>query len=190
MKFTKTDCFFFFLALFLSGVGMLQPINPIFGYTLIIIGIVGMAGVLIRAVRRKQNNASYSSVDDSAIKSLLDNIYSLYNETGLFIKYCYTDDMKISGGKSTDLHKKFKNYLKAFKGKALDLPQELELKMLRFYDILFDYKQRGFFIVSAAKNLNGYNRQQKLEQDFSKEVPVLYSEIEVELRKLLSKKPT
>ncbi len=62
MKFTKTDYFFFFFALFLSGVGMLQPINSIFGYTLVIIGIVGMAGVLIRAVRRKQNNASYSSI--------------------------------------------------------------------------------------------------------------------------------
>ncbi len=169
---------------------MLQPINSIFGYTLVIIGIVGMAGVLIRAVRRKQNNASYSSIDDSSIKSLLDDIYSLYNQTGLFIKYCYNDDANISGGKSANLHNKFENCLKAFKGKALYLPQELELKMSRFFDILFEYKRNAEVIASAAKAPDRYTDQQKLEQKFTNEVPVFYSEIEVELRKILGNSPT
>jgi len=185
VKFTKTDYFFFFSSLILSGGGMSQPINPTFGYILIIIGIVGMVSVLLRSSHRKQNADNLSV---KSLKSLLSDTHSLYNNTGLFIQACYNDRVKTSSGKRMDLDKEFKNYLKVFKGRMLELPQELEPKISSFVYILEDYAKRGEIIISLPKTPECYRRQKKLEQEFSNNAPVLYSEIEVELRKLLNKK--
>ena len=72
----------------------------------------------------------------------------------------------------------------------LDFPQELELKIRRFYDSLLEYITRGEIIISLLKTQESYNEQKKLLKDFSENAPVLYSEIDVELRKLLNKTPT
>jgi len=158
-----------------------------------IVFYIGMALIVVPPIifflLLKHKKVSDSPINKTSIKSLLDDTYSLYNETGLFIKNCYTADAKISWGKLKDLNKKFESYLKAFKGKVLGIPQELEPKMLRFHDILFDFKRRGESLVSTAKTHDCYKRQQKLEHDFSGEAPVLYSELEVELRKLINRPP-
>ena len=154
-------------------------------------GVLGLLYVFINVVFfRKSTNEKNDAVDPkkAITQSLLDDTYSLYNNTGLFIQSCYNDSVKISGGKRMDLDKEFKNYLKVFKGKMIDFPQELEPKITRFYNSLLDYIKRGESIISLPKTREYYSKQQKLAQDFSEDAPVLYSKLEVELRKLLNKK--
>ena len=160
-----------------------------------IFAAVGIFGIYLRAWRRSVSASENDlrptkATKSNAIKSLLEDTDFLYTETGLFIKCCYTNSVKTGGSKSFDLHKQFKKYKKVLKGQALHLPQEIELKMFRLFDILFEYKRKGDSIVSSTKIPNRYKDQQKLEQEFTNEVSSLYSEIEVELRKIFNKETT
>ena len=53
VRFSNKDWFFFCSSLAVAGIGILQPINPIFGYFLIIIGVPGMISVLIIVFLRR-----------------------------------------------------------------------------------------------------------------------------------------
>ncbi|MCF7981745.1 MAG: hypothetical protein K9K86_07145 [Pseudomonadales bacterium] len=118
-----------------------------------------------------------------SIQSIVNDTYSLYNETGLFVKYCYLEER---GNRLVKLNDSFDSYLKNIKGKLALVPQELELKTLRLFDILSDYKRSAEIIYSATKTNNRYTDQQELEKKFANEVSPLYAEIEVELRKILN----
>ena len=169
----------------------IEAIRPFANYILAI-SITLMVGPLLLILFFYLKNKNTKTVEvtepSTAIKSLLSDTHSLYNNTGLFIKSCYTDSVKTGGEKRINLDKEFKSYLKTFKGRMLELPQKLEPKISRFIYILEDYVKQGEIIISLPKTPECYSRQQKLEQDFSNNAPVLYSEIEVELRKILNKK--
>ena len=129
--------------------------------------------------------------DREAIQSVIDDTYTLYNETGLLVKNCFLAAQEVSFGNSVDLHKKFDGYNKTIKGRLATVSQalELEVKVFRLFDILFEYKRGAEAIVSATKTDNRNRDQQKLEQKFTNEVVPLYSEIEVVLRRLINKSP-
>lgn len=182
---------------FIVGIGVVAMSNA-YGSAELVIILSVLTGLYLIAVLVYQISVGFPMLrfkkpspptiaDNNAIKSLLEDTHSLYNNTGLFIQSCYTDSVKTSNGKRMDLDKEFKNYLKIFKGRMLDFPQELEVKINSFFNILLEYIRRGEIITNTPKTQERYSQQQKLLQDFSSDAPVLYSEIDVELRKLLNK---
>ncbi len=175
----------YFSKSWLKKIGFIIP-NWIIG----VIGVSGLVYVIINIIfsRMEENKQpSTISLNQNTAQFIIDDTYSLYNETGLFVKHCFVAAREVNWEKSAALNEKFDVYLKTIKGRLLALPQELEVKIFRFFDMLFDYKKGGDSIVSMAKTNECYSRQQELEQNFSNEASPLYSEIEVELRKLVNK---
>jgi hypothetical protein len=98
VKFSNKEWFFFCFSLALGGIGILQPINPVFGYILIFIGVVGMISVLIRAAFRRVTVNGKSDLNELSLNELKKwcNAWGkIYDHLNRIVLYVYPPQSQI-----------------------------------------------------------------------------------------------
>ena len=121
------------------------------------------------------------------LENIFGEIAKLYNQTAIYIQESFNITTALDVNKGQSLHQAFENFIKYENSNKLSLPQELEVAIMSFFDLLHGYKRDADLIVNASKTNECYQRWLGLKQNFDSQVARSYSQLEVRFRKLLNK---
>ena len=184
MKFLLKDLRAVFVGL-IVGIGIVI-MSYKFGYQELIVifsifVFLYLFAVIIYQVRSR-NPASKDLSQDNNLQTLFGKIANLYTQTGLLIQDSFNAPVEVIGGKSRSLHKDFKNFTECMNTITLSVPQETGVKIMSFFDLLFDYKKQADVLINSLKTNENYDRWLDLKQRYEQIVAPRYTELETYLR--------
>ena len=122
------------------------------------------------------------------LKTIFGKITDLHTRTGLLIQDSFNAPIAVIGGKFQSLHKDFQDFTEYIGTITLSVPQEAGVKVMSFFDLLFDYKKQADVMINSSKTKECYARWMNLRQTYEEIVAPRYTELEVYLRNILNEK--
>jgi len=137
-----------------------------------------------KPIKEQPPKQPINNFEDS--KTLFGKIATLYSQTGILIQNSFDIPIAVVGGESQSLHKDFQDFTKYMDTIILSIPQEIGVKIMSFFDLLFDYKKQADVMINSSKTKERYDQWLDLKQRHEKIVAPRYTELEVYFRNILN----